>query len=98
MTEKEYADRYNAAAHAMQSAVAMSQEVRSGAEPKGLRVAVNTALADQASLARLLMDKGVITSIEYYRALADGMEKEAEVNRERAAESLGVPVDRLHFH
>lgn len=74
MTDK---DRYSAACHAMQSGVALdhargSQDV----SPKHLRVGVNVAMRDLASIASLLVAKGIITLDEIDKALADGMEDE----------------------
>ncbi len=69
--------RYYAAVHAMQSGVAyeMNSDPRA-TEPKHLRVGVNTALRNQASLTELLISKGIITEDELMKALALGMEKE----------------------
>lgn len=79
---KEDMERYYAAAHAMQTAVALTME-RDGAEtsPKHLRVGVNVALRDLGSLVALLVEKGVITPDEYQKAIADGMEEEVETYR-----------------
>lgn len=75
-----YLDRYFAAAHAMQSAVAYFMEsglARSKeTTPKHLRVGVNSAMMETSALGRLLMAKGIITEHEYYKSLADGMEAE----------------------
>ena len=73
---KSLTDRYNAAAHAMQSGVAYLMASTDAHTPKHLRVGVNTAHADLGSLARLLLSKGVITEEEYLTALAEGMEAE----------------------
>jgi len=72
-------ERYLAAAHAMQSGVAMEMNIpdsQRATEPKHLRTGVNAALADQGSLVRLLIAKGVFTEPEYLKAIADGMEEE----------------------
>jgi len=85
---KEDVARYRAAAHAMQTAVAMSMEVDPGdCTPKHLRVGVNSALCDSGAMAALLIAKGLITRDEYEKAVADMME--AEVQRYR--EELGLP-------
>lgn len=71
--------RYEAAAHAMQSGVAiMLANGSKDAEPKHLRVGINTAHADGGSLARLLIAKGIISEREYYEALVAGMEQERD--------------------
>jgi len=59
------------------------------AEPKHLRVGVDITKADQGSLARLLIAKGVITEDEYLNALADGMEMEANAFEKELQEQLG---------
>ena len=75
----ENAKRYHKAAHAMQAGVALEMSYDSGpTEPKHLRVGINAAMADIASLAGLLIEKGIFTEEEYIKALADGMEKEKE--------------------
>lgn len=82
MTDEERTElrgRYEAALHAMQSGVLIKmQHGSTETSPKHLRVGVNAAMADQGSLARLLVAKGVITEREYYEAMAEGMEKERD--------------------
>lgn len=73
--------RYTAAAHAMQSGIAMDMETdtsgsKGATTPKHLRVGINSALVDGSALAELLMAKGIITSDEYLEAIAVGMERE----------------------
>lgn len=76
-------ERYLKAAHAMQSGVAMKQNLgEAECIPKHLRVGVNSAMCDTAALAKLLIAKGVITEEQYYKAVADEME--AEVKRYEA--------------
>lgn len=67
--------RWKAAAHAVQSGVATEMEFRRE-HPKHLRTGINIAMTDLGSLARLLVEKGVITLDEYEKAIADGMEAE----------------------
>lgn len=70
--------RYNAAAHAMQTGVAIKmQHEPEETEPKHLRVGVNSSLSALSGLVTLLIEKGVITLEEYYSASADAMEREA---------------------
>lgn len=73
-------DRYLAAAHAMQTGVAHQMQDPSVKEtqPKHLRVGVNSALVSSGALAKLLIQKGVITEAEFLAAQAEGMEAEAE--------------------
>lgn len=83
MTDKEkitqLQDHYHAACHAMQTGVAYDQERNpKDKEPKHLRVGINVALCDHTALARLLMDKGVITELEYWQAVTAEMDREVE--------------------
>lgn len=83
MTDNE---RYDVAAHAMQSGVEFEMYHDSKpTEPKHLRAGVNSALANCAGIAKLLITKGIITEEEYVKAMADAMEAEVERYRERAA-------------
>lgn len=71
--------RYHDLAHAMQSGVAMKMNYdASDTTPKHLRVGVNSALCDSAGLARLLIEKGVITEAEYTQAIEDEMAREVK--------------------
>ena len=72
-------ERYAAAAHAMQTGVAFSMEANpSETSPKHLRVGVNSAMVEHAALAWLLIQKGIITEVEYRESLANFMEKERD--------------------
>lgn len=81
---------YEAALHGVQSAVAFEMsrpESRSATEPKHLRVGINSAMIDCASVARLLMAKGIFTAEEYFEALR------LEANHELATyEALYPPI------
>ena len=71
--------RYKAAAHAMQTGVAFTMDSNpSETSPKHLRVGVNSAMVEHGALAHLLMQKGIITEVEYLESLADFMEKERD--------------------
>lgn len=85
-------ERYYAAAHAMQSGVAMEMQQagrEAATQPKDLRVGINTALCDQAALVRLLIQKGIITHGEYLEALATEMEAEQARYEARISAALG---------
>lgn len=90
--EASYA-RYLAAAHAMQSGVA-SKMVFDPAEttPKHLRVGVNSAMSDHSALAKLLIEKGVITEEEYFSAIADAMEREKGLYEKTVSDHFGAAV------
>jgi hypothetical protein len=86
-------ERYAAACHAMQSGVAAEMTFNPGpTEPKHLRVGVNSALSGNGALAKLLIDKGVITLDELEAALADAMEEERDTYQARVSEAYGVAV------
>ncbi len=86
-------ERYQAAAHAMQSGVAMEMNYDSKCtQPKHLRVGVNSALVDSSALAELLISKGVIAEDEYLDAIAAGMEREAESYRARLQDHFGTSI------
>lgn len=84
------AERYQAAMHGVQSAVAYLIETggESGTSGKSLRVGVNAAMVDTAAVAELLMAKGVITRLEYFQALA--VKAEEELERYQAKAPAGV--------
>lgn len=87
------AERYRAAGHAMQSGVAMKMHFDpKETEPKHLRVGVNAAMSEHSALAKLLIDKGLITDAEYIKALTDAMEAEAEKYRSEISEHTGANI------
>lgn len=70
-------ERYEKALHAMQSGVAMEINYDNNSiMPKHLRVGINSALVETSMLAKILISKGIITSEEYEKELADSMEIE----------------------
>jgi hypothetical protein len=85
--------RYEAAAHGMQSGVALKMHFApSETTPKQLRVGVNSAMVEHAALVQLLIAKGVITMPEYVRAMADAMEAERDLYGKTIAEHYGRDV------
>lgn len=79
--------------HAMQTGVKMVLNYSlSEGDPKHLRVGMNTALVDHASLAQLLIAKGVFTDLEYLQAIRDGMRAEAERYEAEVSRVLGHRV------
>lgn len=89
-------ERYEAAAHAMQTGVAWELErdgISAGpASPKHLRVGVNAAMCDQAALVKLLIAKGIITHDEYLEAIATAMEAEAARYEARISRATGAKI------
>lgn len=89
------AQRYTEAAHGMQSGVAMEMNLdhrKSATEPKHLRVGINAAMVDHGALAKLLIDKGIITDAEYMKAIADAMEAEKAAYEKRLSEHFGKTI------
>lgn len=84
---------YVEAAHAMQSGVAAMMGIDpSETDPKHLRVGINVALRDHASLVELLIKKGVITEEENLEAITAGMNKEVEDYEEKLSERTGHKI------
>jgi hypothetical protein len=83
--------KYHSLCHAMQSGVAMEMNYRDNpTTPKHLRVGVNSAMCDNAAMARLLMTKGIITEEEYFESLCTVMQEEVERYEKDLQEMAGV--------
>lgn len=83
--------RYRAAGHAMQTGVAYQinmEPEKEGVTPKHLRVGINAAMADQAGLVTLLIEKGIFTREEYVKAVADSMEEERDRYQRKMPENV----------
>jgi len=93
--DEEQKRRYLNAMHAQQSAIAFEierlGEANAGSSAKHLRVGMNSALGDQAGLAKLLIEKGLITEQDYLNAIVEGAEREAIRMRDIVRESTGLP-------
>lgn len=98
---EELRKRYHAAAHAMQSGVAMKMNWGdTEVTPKHLRVGINAAMADHSGLVVLLLAKGVITEEEYYLAIAESMEREKQLYEDELNEHynrVGGSEGRIHL-
>jgi hypothetical protein len=82
MTIEEDKERYQNALHAMQTGVQLAiTRGHQEANPKHLRVGVNSAMVGHSALARILINKGIITAAEYYKMLADVTEEEVATYR-----------------
>jgi hypothetical protein len=92
--QKNY-NRYLAAMHACQSAIALQIEkfgdAASAANAKHLRVGINSCLVDSSAVAQLLMKKGVFTEAEYLKAIADAAEVEQDRVTKLMREATGIP-------
>jgi hypothetical protein len=85
---------YEEACHAMQTGVAAEMGFNPGpTDPKHLRVGINVALRDHASLARLLVAKGVITEQDYLDAIQAGMNEEVERYRQTLKDHYGADIN-----
>ena len=94
MSEATSVERYEAAAHAIQSGVATEMErqppgAMGPTSPKHLRVGLELRACDHAALVRLLIEKGIITEAEYLEAIADEAEREKARYEERISQALG---------
>lgn len=98
MTEEEliaeYRERYNKACHGMMCGVGLDIElgVNQSHSPKHLRTGVNSAMVEHGGLVKLLMDKGVITEVEYYKALCEAMEQEHRRYEELLSKHTGTKM------
>lgn len=84
-----FQERYSAALHRVQTAIGFKfgleypwMDERLLSALKHIRVGVDGAKADQGGLAHLLIKKGIITQEEYFDAIAEFMEREAESQQE----------------
>ena len=96
--------RYSEAAHAMQTGVrtqimeepvwpAHEQENgKAGVSRKALRVGINAAMVEASMLGKLMVDKGIITWVEYYEALAEAMVAEKVRFEKELSEHFGQPA------
>ena len=90
--DKEWA-RYINAMHAVQTGVATMMQIDTSAtEPKHLRVGVNSAMIETATLTRLLIKKGIITELEHVSALADAAEEEVKRYEDKVRGAYGRDV------
>lgn len=85
-------DRYEAAAHAVQSGVAMEMNYNDAASPKHLRTGLDMRASDHEGLVTLLMEKGIFTMDEYMKAMADAAEREKARYEARISSYVGKPV------
>lgn len=84
---------YKELAHAMQTGVAyeLEKDPKSGT-PKDLRVGLNSAMVNDAALARLLIAKGVITLEEYEAEVTAEMQREVKRYEDRLTERYGTKI------
>ena len=91
MNQQEFVDESQRLLHAIQTGVAFEQANGSrDGEPKHLRVGVNNALVEIAAIARLLMDKGIVSQEEVFRYIIGGLSE--ELNRYESRMPPGVTL------
>lgn len=85
--------RYRAAMNALQAGISTKNElVPRDTEPRVLRTGINSAMMQASALAHLLMEKGVITKLEWFSALADMAEYEVKIYEDEISQILGTKV------
>lgn len=95
MSKEDDKKRYDAAAHKVQAGLAFLMHIDpelAMVSIKQMRVGIDMGKSDQLGLARLLIDKGLFTEEEYYTAMANAAEIEAEDMQELVARKLGRGV------
>lgn len=79
----------------MQAGVAQEMNVpgrQSATEPKHLRVGVNTALIEGSAVAKILIEKGVFTELEYFTAIGDLLQREVDDYERRLSQHYGTKI------
>lgn len=84
-------ERYEREAHRVQTAIAAVPE-HPNMTPKHMRVGIDMSKSDLAGLAKLLIDKGVITMGEYVTALADQAKIEADQYEDEVSIRFGKNI------
>jgi hypothetical protein len=86
--------RHEQAAHAVQTGVKMTNELRGPSfdHAKDLRVGVNMRAVETAAIVSLLIRKGVITDVEWFTELAEATEAEKATYEKTLSDHFGRPV------
>lgn len=81
---------YEQLLHAMQTGVAYDQAQGSqDGSPKHLRVGINSAMITDAAVAKLLIDRGVFSELEYTEAVVEEAKREVARYEKRLSERYG---------
>lgn len=88
----EQGERYQRAANAMQSGVAVMMDHGLDTSPKQLRVGINSTMVETSTLATLLVEKGVCTANEFSEALIAQMEREVAIYEREIETATGSSV------
>lgn len=94
MTEKEQVaelkEQYRVLMHAVQTGVAYTLEFNSQeGTAKHLRVGVNSALINQCAIVKLLINRGIITELEYWEAVVEQTKLEVTSYEEKLSVVMG---------
>lgn len=82
--------RYHDAMHAVQTGLAiLIERGQQLAEPKHLRVGINSAMVTDSAISSLLIEKGIFTEDEYVDALAAAAEREHAFIQDEVRKALG---------
>lgn len=86
---KRQAERIDVLLHAIQTGVAW-EHARGSTDgtPKHLRVGINNSLVIGATTARLLVEKGIVTSDEYWETYIAELEREIDAYQSRAPKNV----------
>lgn len=90
-TKAKNVERYVRAAHRVQTAIAFNPDLPRD-EYKDLRTGIDLSKSDMGGLATLLIAKGVFTLEEYFAALADAAEREADRQEDELSIRHGINV------
>jgi hypothetical protein len=86
-------ERHHAAMHGMQAGVALDEtHDPKNMTPKHLRVGINAAMSDAGGLAKLLIDKGLITEEEYLTAITESAEREHKTYEAAYSKRFGKKI------
>lgn len=99
MTLEEKRQRYAQLGHAVQSGVAQQMEFAgkhfqrdAATEAKHIRVGLNLRACDHAAIAKLLIDKGIITEDEYFDSMIEMLEREVAMYEKELTDKFGVKI------
>lgn len=86
-------EEYRELMHAMQTGVEYLKEKEPKlVDTKHLRVGVNSALVSLGATVKLLIDKGLLTEHEYWKALVDAMKEEVQSHEAALSKATGAAV------
>lgn len=87
-------ERYHRAAHRVQTAIGFMPN-HENQQVKHMRTGIDMSKSDMGGLARLLIQKGVMTELEYLEAVAEAAEREAAAYENELSVRYGRNVQTL---